>query len=103
MVKLLIENGAFVNVRDSDDQTPLYWTAEEGINLIIKIELKFINTSFFSGHVVSAKMLIENGAKINIRDTNSSTPLHTAVQNGKCSFSFRAEPVQLVQSPIQSI
>lgn len=36
-----------------------------------------------SGHDVSATILIENGAKINIKDTNSSTPLHVAVFNGK--------------------
>lgn len=62
MVQLLIEKGAMVNIRDIDDQTPLFWAAA-------------------SASVVSGRILIENGAKVNIRDVNSSTPLHVALNN----------------------
>lgn len=83
MVKLLIDNGAIVNARDIDDQTPIFWAADGGnFRLNPKNENQILYEWFaVAGYARVAKILIENGAKINMRDVNSSTPLHLAVDS----------------------
>ena len=60
LTKILLNNGAEVNLRNRDDQTPLY--------------LAVINE-----HIETIKLLIESGANIDIRDSKSETALDHAV------------------------
>lgn len=63
IAKLLIENGAEVNVAGLDDNTPLHWAAVRGATEI-------------------AKLLLENGANANARDKHGHTPFYQAAWNG---------------------
>ncbi|CAF0712636.1 unnamed protein product [Brachionus calyciflorus] len=72
LVKLLVSNGADVNMSPSGDlavehilagQTPLYGAAKKG-------------------HYHICKYLIENGAKVNAETMTGATPLYTAVEEG---------------------
>jgi ankyrin repeat protein len=56
LLQLLIDNGADVNLRNDDLETPLF-------------ESLFSSTSII-------KILIENGAKINLQNIRGQTPLH---------------------------
>ena len=58
-VKLLIDNGANVNVQDETKSTPLH-----------------LASSFWSAETV--RLLIEHGADVNAQDANHRTPLHLA-------------------------
>jgi ankyrin repeat protein len=56
MTKLLIENGAEVNIKNTDGETPIH----EAYNMEI------------------AELLINNGADVNVKDKYGRTPLHKA-------------------------
>ncbi|KAH7464149.1 hypothetical protein FOMA001_g17930 [Fusarium oxysporum f. sp. matthiolae] len=64
LVKLLLEKGAKIEVKDSEDgRTPLLWAAEEG-------------------HEAVVKLLIENGANIDAKDVNGRTSLSYVAEEG---------------------
>ena len=64
IVKLLIENGAIVNLLSSNEKTtPLYQASKKGYTEIVKL-------------------LIENGADINLADQPDRTPLYCAYFKG---------------------
>lgn len=69
MIKLLIENGADVDVRNMQDETAMVIAVKNARNL----ELDKIN------NVV--KILLENGADADIQDFKEETVLHLAVAN----------------------
>lgn len=56
LLQLLIDNGANVNLRNDDLETPLFESLFSSTKLI--------------------KILIENGAKINLQNIHGQTPLH---------------------------
>lgn len=64
IAKILIENGAEVDARSKDRQTPLHLAAKYGNENTLKI-------------------LIDNKADVNSKDSNEFTALHYAVQNGR--------------------
>ncbi|KAL2740342.1 hypothetical protein V1478_000483 [Vespula squamosa] len=57
VVKLLIDKGANVNIKDKFNSTPLH----------------------YANHLSIVKCLVENGADINAKNNEGNTPLHTAV------------------------
>ncbi|MGO9315921.1 MAG: ankyrin repeat domain-containing protein, partial [Syntrophobacteraceae bacterium] len=63
-VRRLLEQGANVNARDENRETPLHHAAYRG-----KTEV--------------AALLIQKGAKVNARDVYEETPLHHAAYWGK--------------------
>lgn len=54
-MKLLIENGAEINIKDNDGNTPLHYAAKRGFMGIIRL-------------------LVENGADINAKNNDGQTP-----------------------------
>jgi ankyrin repeat protein len=64
--KLIEYDPAYINAKDGDGWTPLYW-ASEGHN-------------FKDGSVL--RLLLEHGADINVRTKAGRTPLHRASYNG---------------------
>lgn len=65
-IKMLIENGADVNVQDEKDATPLHHAA-------------------YNGHLKIVDKLIRSGARVMATDIDGSTPLHNAGLNGHVS------------------
>ena len=59
VAELLLANGADVNTKDYDGNTPLHWTS-------------------FNGHVEVTELLLANGADINTRNDKGNTPLDRA-------------------------
>jgi ankyrin repeat protein len=66
-LKLLIQEGASVNITDSRGQTVLHYACQH----------KSISPYFMD-------ILIENNADLNVVDESSRTPLHYACLNGFC-------------------
>jgi ankyrin repeat protein len=65
----LVENGADVNARTSNDSTPLHWAATNGKTAI-------------------AQYLMENGALIDSLADSKETPLHYALKEGHPDFAI---------------
>jgi len=63
VTKLLISNGADVNAKDKEGNSPLYYIA-------------------MNGNCKIAELLISNGADVNAKNTKGITPLHRAVKEG---------------------
>ena len=92
----LIQNGAYVNVRNRIGDTPLFLASENARLEAGKILLnhgadidaqnKFNNTpliyAIIRNNIEFARMLLERGAIINARCQGDKSPLHWAVQRG---------------------
>lgn len=63
-VKEFLSEGADVNARGSDDETPLH-------------------RAILSGHFLVASILIENSADVNAKNKFNETPLHRAILSGR--------------------
>ncbi|GAB4273559.1 MAG: ankyrin repeat domain-containing protein [Candidatus Rifleibacteriota bacterium] len=111
-VKLLVENGANVNLFGDNNRTPLHIAAEENFTDIAKFlvekganvnayelepvdrlsssagkyERKFANGALHyatqNGNLELVKLLVENGANANAFSCGENTPLHYAAYNG---------------------
>ena len=71
-IDLLIANGAEVNTKNSNGETPLHRAA--------------VHAPFLSG-AETIKCLIKNGADVNAKNNNSDTALHILAKNGKWGYS----------------
>ena len=67
MVKLLVENGANINVTDDDAETPLHVAAEDGTLEIVKY-------------------LVEKGANVNAVNEDGRTPAEEAAREGNTAI-----------------
>jgi uncharacterized protein len=59
VIRLLLENGADINVRDNRGQTPLHWAVQEG-------------------NADAVKLLVQRGADRSVRDIDGKTPVNYA-------------------------
>jgi ankyrin repeat protein len=88
VVKLLIEKGTKVDIRDKNSGvTPLYWAARKGhidtakillengadVNIKIKGGVTILH---YTGSLEIARLLIDNGASVNAQDDAGFAPLH---------------------------
>jgi ankyrin repeat protein len=96
-LKLLIQNGADVNIKNSTSSTPLHFVCERSsiphsvlevlieneanLNVFDKDYLFPIHYACYSGSSEKIILLIKNGARVNIKDRNDKAPLHYACQN----------------------
>ena len=97
-IKVLLENGANVNVRDQNLQTPLFYAARYGkaeiAELLIQngadVHVKNLyhnQTPLYdasaTGYLNVLQVLIHNGANIDAVDRDGDTPLHIAARMGR--------------------
>jgi ankyrin repeat protein len=95
VVKLLIENGADVNLKGEAWYGPLHAAAANGHIEVVKILLengadvsifhqnKPLHNAAMNGHIEVAEILLDNGADVNAKGTDEAAPLHTAVSNNQ--------------------
>merc|ERR1712100_21540 len=94
IAKLLLENGAKVNQADTEGRTPLNEAAEQGhteiTNLLLKkgadpnnIARKSDGSTplHYAANAEIAKLLLDNGAKVNQADNDGYTPLDRATND----------------------
>uniref|UniRef100_H2Y8X8 Ion transport domain-containing protein n=1 Tax=Ciona savignyi TaxID=51511 RepID=H2Y8X8_CIOSA len=96
-LKLLVENGAQVNARDSMSLTPLHQACTRGntdavreLLVIIRVFYKMadhqgmtaLNLACLYGRKTIVKLLLEAGANLRCRDKDLTTPLHLAFAEG---------------------
>jgi hypothetical protein len=67
IARLILQNGAEVNVRNNGGRTPLHWAA-------------------IQGHVDILHLLVENGADLEAQNDDGGRVLHFAVLNGHLPF-----------------
>jgi ankyrin repeat protein len=96
VVRLLLKNGAALEAKDSEKQTPLFLAAANGRKAVIqllledgaalKAENRKRQTPLFlaaiNGHKAVVRLLIERGAAFEGRDSAGQTPLLLAAANG---------------------
>jgi ankyrin repeat protein len=84
VVKILIEKGINVNIKDKDGNTPLH------IALKNKDTLNYVAMKEIVG------LLIQKGADINAIDKDGNTPLHVVIQTNRINPNIRKEIVDLL-------
>lgn len=98
ILKLLLENGANVNIRGGYNRRPLYYAVEGGksFNYFIIFHYisllaswwfvqtcVFVKLKSFAGKLEVVKVLLEAEAKVDVKDDYGSTPLAKAAEIGK--------------------
>ena len=78
IAKLLIDNGADVNAKSEDGETPLHWAAKKGVT--------HLHVAAHYNAAEIAKLLIEKGAEVNAKTEIGRTPLHYAAYNNAAEF-----------------
>ena len=93
VVKLLLENGANVNIRNEGGETPLHYATGHGHINVMKVLLENganvsekgtgcgtpLQWAAGSGRIKEAKLLLAYDADVNQKGTSGYTALHTAV------------------------
>ncbi|KAL5361270.1 ankyrin repeat-containing domain protein [Aspergillus floccosus] len=97
LVKLLLSQGAGIDVKDGSDRTPLSRAVENGHGSLVRFFLQnatdieskdyyghsLLSWAAFQGHEIETKLLLENGADTESKDgIYGRTPLLWAVRNG---------------------
>jgi ankyrin repeat protein len=104
LIQRLIDKGAEVNAQAANGLTPLHWAAHSGDLKVARLLIDHgadvnaeysgaLDSSSISGTVLQvainygpkeemAKWLVENGAKLNRKDSNGNTELHLAALKG---------------------
>ena len=96
ITSMLLENGADVTAKDSEEGTALHWAAWYGHEPVVRLLLEKgadINARYNSGgtalhwaaeggHDSVVRLLLENKADVTAKDRREGTPLHRAASNG---------------------
>ncbi len=89
IVKILVENGADVKVKNNDGDTPLYGSWDLGVFRLLIEKGADVNAKGFNGRtplhychgVEKIELLIANGADVNALDNKDRTPLYNYIVN----------------------
>ncbi|MEX0940885.1 MAG: ankyrin repeat domain-containing protein [Candidatus Babeliales bacterium] len=96
IVKLLLKNGAPIDILNNYDDTPLHLASANDQPEIVELLLKYgapiditnktgrtpLHKASRYGYYAVVKLLLEYGAPIDIKDNDGNTPLHYASRNG---------------------
>ena len=107
VVRYLLRHGVNVNVRDSENDTPLLLASFKGhldvvqcllehgadVNLLDNYLNAPLALATYYGHVNVVRLLLEHNAEPNPEDKGGNTPLHDAVRGDR----FNAERAQIVR------
>ena len=94
LVENLLSEGANVNEKDEDGETPLHWSAQEGhadvskvllenganVNAVNKVRETSLHCAADYGHIDVMKLLMMNGANVNALDEDDESPMCLAVR-----------------------
>ncbi|KXJ74392.1 hypothetical protein RP20_CCG013771 [Aedes albopictus] len=92
VVRTLLDHGAVIDSRDSDNMTPLMKACNAGHEAIVKIlldksanpnaqafcQFTALHYATYSGHLGVVELLLDGGAEVNAIDDKQRTPLHLA-------------------------
>ncbi|MCJ1321376.1 hypothetical protein MMC15_006720 [Xylographa vitiligo] len=96
IVKLLLDNGAYVEARDSSNMTALHVSTSEGNQTLTKMLLDYgadveardnhLHTPLHCAKVGTARLLLSRGANIEAQNSEIQTPLHCRATDGNESI-----------------
>ena len=96
IVKLLLDNGAYVEARDSSNMTALHVSTSEGNQTLTKMLLDYgadveardnhLHTPLHCAKVGTARLLLSRGANIEAQNSEIQTPLHCRATDGNESM-----------------
>ncbi|KAI9451529.1 ankyrin repeat-containing domain protein [Russula earlei] len=81
VVESLLEQGADVNARNEDFETPLELAAKKGELKVVRGWTPLHDASL-EGNFEISKVLVDHGANVNARTIDHWTPLHLSAYNG---------------------
>lgn len=86
---MLLENGADIKLKDGSELGVLHWATLKGLFRYfvnqMKIMISFIGkNNELSGFEEIVKILVEQGADVNLENRNRATALHMTTHNGIC-------------------
>lgn len=112
-VEILIQNGADIDSKDSDDETALQAATFKGLkqtvlnNFCIETKKNLISCHTYLGHDEVVNVLIKNGADVAAKGKDGKTLLHLASENGRsknnyiCTFHnismIKKQPFSIIQ------
>ncbi|XP_071582418.1 uncharacterized protein [Temnothorax nylanderi] len=81
VIKVLLENGAHIDVKNNDGKTPLYYATNDSIKKILASTKKLF-TQVKKGDLQKTKDCLSKGAVVNAQGTDGDRPLHYAAWKG---------------------
>lgn len=90
MIDMFIKNGVDLNIRDPSGNTALHLAAEMGKLSILAIEMRIKLNKFWNilnlGDEKLIRLLIDNGAKVDVKNSFKERPQAIALKKGRASL-----------------